>query len=195
MKYMEFTAKVIADARENNKSIVFKNLFSNMPKWDQFISQLEYGSGQPEAYNNNEIKMKTTGLVHWWHQLTATIDDAHLFFDEAKTNLEIIKNTHFIKDPKAEAFSAISFTSKEPTTSLHYDRKDVFYWQCIGNVRWETGKHLDDKQSFDLSPGDVIYIPAWKHHEVFSLTPRAAISFSINPHEDDPHFINGSYDS
>jgi mannose-6-phosphate isomerase-like protein (cupin superfamily) len=191
---MEFTTQAIKEARENNKSIVFNKLFSNMPKWNKFIEQIEYGSSQPEQYHFEDM-LKTVGLVHWWHQLTATIDDAHLFFDEAKENLQLIKNTHFIKDPKAEAFSALSLTSKEPTTSLHYDRKDVFYWQCIGDVRWEIGKHAEDKQIFNLSPGDVIYIPAWKHHEVFSLTPRAAISFSVNPREDDPHFINGSYDS
>lgn len=182
----QLNAEAILNAKQFNQAVVFKNVFDNMPDWDMFINQIDASSKLENTYHADAM-MKSVGKVHWWHQLTATIDDAQSMIPAAKINLEAIASVYPISTFGNTSFSVVSFTTTEPTTSLHYDQSDVFYWQCIGKVNWHVGKRDEEKQVFELVPGDLIYVPSWKHHEVFSLTPRAAISFQFYVNETDPH--------
>ena len=73
-------------------------------------------------------------------------------------------------------FGAVSFTTKEPTTGKHNDPIDVIYSQFIGSAIW-TIYNEEGSESFQLNPGDIIYVPKSVMHEVTSISPRAALSF------------------
>lgn len=71
----------------------------------------------------------------------------------------------------------VSLTELSDTFGRHNDPERLFIWQSIGITRWYV---WDDKEyTYDLIPGDLLYIPAGMDHNTKPITPRAAISFGI----------------
>ena len=71
----------------------------------------------------------------------------------------------------------ISLTEISSTFGRHNDRECLFIWQCIGITRWYV---WDDKEyTYDLTPGDFLYIPSGMDHNTKPITPRASISFGV----------------
>lgn len=169
---MEFTKENIDRAREAGQVVVFENLFQNTPDWQNFIDHIQFATFQPDEGIREDHH--TFGYAHWWHQLTATIDYAHRSIPQAQENMNIIKQVN----PSVDiSFSIVSFTTREPSTNLHHDPTDVFYWQCIGSVNWMIGRDRANRTAYLLNPGDVIYVPKGTWHEILPNTPRAAVSY------------------
>jgi len=169
---MEFTKENIDQARANGEVVVFKGLFDNTPEWQSFIDHIQYATFQPDE-GVREVH-QTYGYAHWWYQLTATIDHSHRTIPQAQTNMEVIQK---VNPNISTSFSIVSFTTREPSTNLHNDPTDVFYWQCIGTVNWMIGGDRANRVAYELNPGDVIYVPKGTWHEILAKTPRAAISY------------------
>ena len=112
------------------------------------------------------------GSVNFWHKLTLSID---LFSPEVMEKLQPLCDAYRSAHGGrfTGIFSIVSFTSNEPSTGVHHDPVDVFYVECIGRVRWRFPELL---LSYELKPGDAVFVPAGVKHEVVSLTPRAAFS-------------------
>jgi mannose-6-phosphate isomerase-like protein (cupin superfamily) len=72
----------------------------------------------------------------------------------------------------AHLYFNITNTSK--TFGKHKDNVDVWFWNCQGQTKWV----MEDKESFILNPGDLIFVSKGIYHEVIPLTPRAGISMS-----------------
>jgi len=71
----------------------------------------------------------------------------------------------------------VSLTEISNTFGRHNDLEPLFIWQCIGITRWYV---WDDKEyTYDLMPGDFLYIPARMDHNTKPITPRAAVSFGV----------------
>jgi hypothetical protein len=66
---------------------------------------------------------------------------------------------------------------------IHCDVTDVYHWQQVGTTRWtvyDNGKH-----TYELNPGDVLYVPRGMYHDTLPLTPRAGLSVGWFPRDFD----------
>jgi len=123
-------------------------------------------------FNKNILLNQTIDLLPGYTLITADIY-------ENKKVIPILERLS-IQNPKhvCTAHLYVSFSEKSSTFGKHKDNVDVWYWQCIGNTRWTV---YDDKTYiYDLTPGDMIYVPREMYHSTQPLTPRAGISFGID---------------
>jgi mannose-6-phosphate isomerase-like protein (cupin superfamily) len=159
---------------------VVKNFFNQDYSWDNFINSISdaYDSSSPN--NKVDINKETIGKVNFFQKLTVTLDNINeQNFPGLQDKINKLTELHERVKPSTRCvgyFGAVSFTTKEPTTGKHNDPIDVIYSQFVGSVTW-TIYDEEGSESFDLGPGDVIYVPKDVMHEVTSLTPRAALSF------------------
>lgn len=162
-------------AIDNHCGVQFKSLFNDTPSWESFIKHLDKSVIQPSPHYSDQY-IHIMGQVFFWNYLSIQVDRAHLYFKEYKDIMDNIKNMH--PENKVDAaFSIISFTRHEPSAiGNHFDDIDIFSWQCQGESIWYIGDEGIDRKEFIMSPGDMIFCPAWVTHEVHSLSPRAAIS-------------------
>lgn len=75
-----------------------------------------------------------------------------------------------------------SFIPGTETHGIHRDVTDVYHWQQQGVTKWTvydtTGKH-----TYNLMPGDIIYVPAGMYHDTTPLTARAGLTFGHFPED------------
>lgn len=172
---MQISKEQIDLALKNKEAVKFENVFDNDFTWENFIDFINFAIKQDNP-NASSTEVKTTiGYVNFWHRLTMTLDG---LLDSYFPNLELRNSflSSFIDSRPAGKFGVVSFTDSEPTTGKHSDPVNVMYWGCLGNVEWSVYPE-SGTQTFIISPGDVIFVPAELMHEVKSLEPRAAISF------------------
>lgn len=164
------------EAKLTQTPTLFEKAFPNTPTWDDFIGHLNHAYQQPDEIWEPEADVKTIGYVRFWNRLTMAVDHADTWFPKYT---DPINNWIDVNHPmkKGPAFSIIVLTNKDATSGYHFDPCDVFYWQCIGEVDWYF-RELD--LTIRLRPSDILFVPAGVKHEVFSKTPRAAISFGAN---------------
>lgn len=173
---MEFNKQNIFDAKLNQMPTLFEKAFTNTPDWDRFIGHINYAYQQPDEVWEPEADVKTIGFVRFWNRLTMAVDHAEAWFARyTDPIINWINANHPLKF--GAAFSIIVFTNKDATSGRHFDPCDVFYWQCIGEADWFFPE-LD--MTIRLNPGDLIFVPAGVLHEVYSKTPRTAISITAN---------------
>lgn len=167
------TQQDVFDAKLNQTPVLFEKAFPNVPTWDDFIAHINHAYQQPDEIWEPEADVKTIGYVRFWNRLTMAVDHADDWMPKYTDPINNWINAyHPMK--RAATFSVIAFTNKDATSGYHFDPCDVFYWQCIGEVDW-VFRELD--MTIKLTPGDIVFVPAGVKHEVFSKTPRAAMSF------------------
>jgi ribosomal protein L16 Arg81 hydroxylase len=166
--------EIIKECRDRNSAYVFRNIFTDLPSWEDFFNHISDALETKDYAGGNHGSKEVVGKVNFWSRLTMTLEQPTTKYYK---NLDLYANTlQELQDYKLNGyFCAVSITNNEPTTGSHSDPIDVIYLQCIGNVKWNIYK--DTTEEYILGPGDAIYVPAEVMHEVFSLTPRAAISF------------------
>ena len=166
--------EIIKEYRNNNNPYVFRSIFTDLPSWEDFFNHMGDAIETKDYSGGNYGSKEVIGKVNFWSKLTMTIEEPSTKYYK---NLNVYANIlQELQDYKLNGyFCAVSLTNKEATTGPHNDPIDVIYLQCIGSVKWKIYK--DIAQEYILNPGDAIYVPAQLMHEVFSLTPRAAISF------------------
>ena len=77
---------------------------------------------------------------------------------------------------------------------IHRDATDVYHWQQLGTTKWvvyDNGKH-----TYELTPGDILFIPKGIYHDTLPSTPRAGLSLGWFPpdyNSDDGHDAVTSY--
>lgn len=71
----------------------------------------------------------------------------------------------------------VSLTNESHAWGLHSDKIDVYVWQVYGTTKWEV-EYYDLKH--DLSPNQMLYIPAGTMHRAIPVEPRIALSFGIS---------------
>lgn len=63
----------------------------------------------------------------------------------------------------------ISMTDR--VTGYHQDTVDAIFWQILGPSLWE----VDEKETYKLNPGDLIYLPTETSHKVWGVEPRLGL--------------------
>jgi hypothetical protein len=53
----------------------------------------------------------------------------------------------------------------------HHDPHDIFYWQIVGTSFWK----IDGGITYELNPGDLLYLPLENSHAVWCNGPRAGL--------------------
>jgi ribosomal protein L16 Arg81 hydroxylase len=72
-----------------------------------------------------------------------------------------------------------SFLPGIESHGIHCDVTDVYIWQQQGITQWiiyDNGKH-----TYNLMPGDILYIPKGMYHNTIPITARAGLSFGNFP--------------
>lgn len=150
---------------------LYKSYYDGVVSWEDVISNIDY------CILNNRIlrKYEDLGFVTYDAHLIKKCD--YIFNKISQEN----KNTEF-NATTAHLYVSLSKNSK--TSGKHRDGAFVWYWQCIGKTQWTI--YEEEKEfTYELSPGDLIYIPRAMYHSVSPLTPRVGISFGaeIDPDE------------
>ena len=161
-------------------AVVLNKFFDQDYSWDNFISSINDAYDLNDPNNGMVFSKEVIGKINFFQKLTLTLENINeTNFPGIESKAERLTELHeqLSKPGKCLGyFGAVSFTTKEPTTSKHNDPMDVIYAQFVGSVTW-TISDEDGSESHVLNPGDIIYVPKSVMHEVTSLTPRAAISF------------------
>jgi hypothetical protein len=160
--------------------VVLNNFFEQDYSWNNFINSINDAYDLSNPNNGMLFGKEVIGNINFFQKLTLTlenINETNFPGVEDKANKLTQLHQELSKPSKCIGyFGAVSFTTKEPTTSKHNDPMDVIYAQFVGSATWT----IFDENGSDvhtLNPGDIIYVPKTVMHEVTSLTPRAAISF------------------
>jgi hypothetical protein len=198
----EDQVKILADkikiARETNSVAYFKNIFTETPGWQEFIDHLNY------EYWNSSIpaQIANPGQPEIHHNGVCVRQNFYLNVRRPGYDLESLGSSMNICSLVKEAINSldgapltafINFV-KQPVENLniHYDSKDMAYWQCIGSVEWRVyGKSTNENkeanaekyESYILNPGDFLFVPELTYHAIQVNEPRAAISFGFNDKE------------
>jgi hypothetical protein len=167
----------IANALRENKALHIKNALDIDIPWDDFInnvnSAVKESSDQPDK---PEVKMGKVGNVRFYDRTTMVIDYANKYpYKDMHKITNLINNSGL---NIITMMSIISFTDSELTTGRHFDPYSVVYVQCIGSVKWSVWDN-DVQNDYVLNPGDIIFVPFEKMHEIRSLSPRTAFSFIV----------------
>ena len=65
------------------------------------------------------------------------------------------------------------------TLGRHHDQVDVFFIPLIGELVMKVWNKDSEEYKYNMTPGDVLYIPAGLDHESVASVPRASLSFGI----------------
>jgi hypothetical protein len=155
----------LTDYSFSNSPLVVHNAFADLPEWNEIIEDFD-----TNVINHpNEVKdLGSFGIVtHRGNEIQSV-----------KKITDII---HSLRptEPLCTAHIYISFLSISNTFGWHNDDTDVFFVQAIGTTLWEV-EHKQDRQSYILTPGDLIYIPKFVMHNTVPKTPRVGISIGFN---------------
>jgi hypothetical protein len=71
----------------------------------------------------------------------------------------------------------VSLLEISETFGRHNDDQYIFFWQCLGITQWTV---WDDKEyTYNLMPGELLYIPPKMDHDTKPITPRAGITYGF----------------
>jgi ribosomal protein L16 Arg81 hydroxylase len=157
-----------------------KNFFNRDYFWNNFINSIDDAYDINSLVNRVEPTKEVIGKINFFQKLTMTLDNINeKNFPGLQEKINILTDLHRTIKPETKClgyFGAVSLTTKEPTTGKHNDPIDVIYSQFIGSANW-TIYDEEGSETFQLNPGDIIYVPKSVMHEVTSISPRAALSF------------------
>lgn len=72
-----------------------------------------------------------------------------------------------------------SFLPGIESHGIHCDVTDVHIWQQQGITQWTV--YDKQKYTYNLMPGDILYIPKGMYHDTIPITARAGLSFGSFP--------------
>ena len=177
-KYLEKnnkTKELIVYCKKNNKALVIRDLFFDIPKWDQFIQHInfEYYNPPQMVSNNPTVERMINGVCLMNNFYMWARDPNEIFYPQMK-QLYSFFNLIFKQEgfPVGAYFNLIG---KESPVQIHKDKRETIYWQCGGKTQWQIFDKNGTMNTYDLYPGDIIYIPQGLEHSVITNEPRTAI--------------------
>jgi ribosomal protein L16 Arg81 hydroxylase len=148
------------------KHYVQKNLYDkkDLPSWEEVLNNLQDDIEAEREYR----ELKNYGFV---------LKNGHLLDKVEKIRLKI----HEIRseEPICTAHLFVSFTKFSQTFGKHKDTTDVYYIQALGNTKWNIEEE-NVIYNYELSEGDMIYIPKHMYHTPIPTGPRVGISVAFH---------------
>lgn len=174
----------LEESKESITPLLWKGLFPSTPHWEQFIKHFDY------QFNNKDYPHKITvgpstnmvnGTLLKERFYVAAFQADVSFYPHLKHVFEWLSDWY--GEQHDNAFALMNFVGNELPVGMHFDRRDSFYWQCIGTSTWEIFKPEESDEPvevYNLSPGDVLFIPEGAYHNIRTTEARAAISICFN---------------
>ena len=158
--------------------------------WAEFINYIDFCYKQQDpdqvAMHKEEF-MKggrvRRGLLQIWGYMTIFAENPSVeYFPKLRGMIEKAVKDYGGEMPRS-SFALTNFSSAENITNRHDDLTHNLYFQCIGSVTWKIYSSKDQDatyESYDLSPGDAIWVPSGVSHEVTAHMPRTAITIAFH---------------
>lgn len=177
-------------ARDNKTAFILKNIFPEVPSWEQFILHIDFQSRLSSDFKGDDY-YRAFGRVlqrdNFYLQVPSAYSLDKNMINFFKETAEVVNFFNLVFEEECtNANSFIHFSGAEPNVGSHIDEWDNVAWQCIGKTFWEIRKNKDDLNpdlTFEAGPGDVVVIPSDTPHAVIKDTPRAGITFGYNVSE------------
>jgi hypothetical protein len=166
---------------KNGIPFVVKKTGLPLVNWEQALDLLDYD------INNNPDSVRRYG-EHGFMLLNAErIQLVDLFVKELYSIFE--KSLEFSPDffdpinPSSEHHIYLSLTTDSKSYGgRHFDYSNVVFLQLNGKSRWKIYRENSSDLELDdiLNPGDIVYCPSKRHHEVIAITPRFGVSLGFD---------------
>jgi quercetin dioxygenase-like cupin family protein len=185
------TAEEVKKASITNTPIHAKQQIKILPGWSDFIENINTAAKDTSFVKEPPLEnFERLGHVRFYDKLTIGIDhsDKHPYPGLP----EIIEYMNSLGLEPLITMSLMNFADSQRTTSRHSDNCFILYVQAVGSVRWSIWIDGIENQ-FVLEPGDIIFVPKGKEHEILALSPRAALSFAVKFIEDSSPIDTHSY--
>jgi hypothetical protein len=177
MEQFNINKEMIQEARLKREAVVLKDVSLALPPWKSFIDHLYSSLRETE---NLSGFTNSVGQVIFYDSGTLNCGNAQN--SKIPSSFDFNSMCEKLSDMEGGCSTLINFC-QENITGKHSDPMDRFYWQCIGSTVWKVGLDNEDI-SYELNPGDVLFLPKNLFHAVHNLTElRAGIIFSCKEEE------------
>ena len=167
---------------KNNKEIshyIFKNVYSNLPKWDAFVEYIEF-SKTAGNYRSDHEGFYILHVDEELHDLSKFPNIKNF----KKYVTEIYKDENLNNVGLIFVISEYSINDQNKITGIskHFDEdRDTIHLGCVGRSYWKIFDKNDNIiDEFLIKPGDVLFTRSGTIHEVFSLDKRAACILTMD---------------
>jgi len=101
------------------------------------------------------------GVTELLYKLNKSVDNTNCDYYEAKP-CNCSSDWHL---------QGIRISMTDRVTDYHADTVDAIFWQILGTSLWE----VDQKENYELNPGDIVYLPTETTHKVWGVGPRLGL--------------------
>lgn len=173
--------------RNGELAVVFKNLFPEVPTWEDFINHAQHEISTPPgnipAQPYEERFINGVLLRNLFYLMVSNPSDKA--FPQSRAVRDVFNEV--LEDEIWPVSAFVNFLGGEKPIAPHCDYRETVYWQCQGKVTWKIykGENIDQENTYglkpemvlELEPGDVIFVGFLVGHSVVTPGPRAAIGF------------------
>jgi hypothetical protein len=191
----------IEHVRNGGLAVVFKNLFPEVPSWEDFINHAQHEITTPPgnipAWPYEERFINGVLLRNLFYLMVSNPSDQ--VFPQTKAVREVFDE--LLEDNIWPVSAFVNFLGGEKPIEPHCDYRETVYWQCQGKVTWKIYKRenveqgspygIQPEMELHLEPGDVIFVGFLVGHSVVTPGPRAAIGFQ-HKQDDQGRFDEGN---
>jgi quercetin dioxygenase-like cupin family protein len=178
----------LQEAKKNKVAYFHKNLFPEVPSWDEFLKCIfdQVQIPNPELEKNmvfgTDVNEKPVGNVivtddvYYSPQTT----ELHKYFVKMNDSMNEFKKINDMDFGLSGAKISVGPRYVAP----HHDNWDAFTVQCQGTTIWTISN--DDgsyQEKFFMEPGDFLFFPQETKHELYCEEPRAGLIFNF-PQDD-----------
>lgn len=131
------------------------------PEHVDFIGNVQIQSKFWLAPQTNKLFDKFTGVTELLYKL-----------NDSKENRDCdLYKTHLHNCDLDWHYQGIRMSLSNRFVGDHHDPHDIFYWQIVGTSFWQ----IDGDVTYELKPGDLLYLPLENSHAVWCEGPRAGL--------------------
>ena len=180
---------LIKEAKENKHGVVFRDYQKPNITWEELLTfifkeskkenptLLEKTKRHPEFLSCVGNIQVQDGL--WLAPQTNGIFEEFNGVSELLYKLNDSKENRECKLYKQEThdcdldwhYQGIRMSLSDRFVGDHHDPHDIFYWQIVGTSFWR----IDNDITYELKPGDMLYLPLENSHAVWCEGPRAGL--------------------
>jgi hypothetical protein len=183
--------EAIKEAKKNKHGILFEKYQIPEISWEDLVKFIfkesilynEHLSKKIEKMNNLEI-LDCIGNIQIQNKLWLAPQTNYLFDEFAGVSELLYKLNNGVDNRECGHYhkknhncgsdwhpQGIRISLSDRLVSDHHDPLDIFYWQIVGTSFWK----IDNDITYELKPGDMLYLPLENSHEVWCDGPRAGL--------------------
>jgi ribosomal protein L16 Arg81 hydroxylase len=175
---------------KNSEVIHVKNFINTFLSWEDFIKIVDYQYNNSESVDTpdrvkNNMSRKPTKISKYtefhYHLLELTSTDVPVINLESEFP-KIYDFMEYIRDSvksRATLKALVNIVGNEFSGNKHHDPYHVFSVQHIGTVEYNIFDSEDNKITYTLEPGDLIFMPSGTTHSISASTSRGTLILDI----------------